>query len=359
MNIRNLEENEPYLHVDDRINRLFVVGSDEQIKQVKDLLVLLDVPDGPEIKLVVMPLTYVLAGEVSGEISQLLQALSKNMSQDEAATTSLAGPQPNLAKTTPETRGPSTQTSRISATNTQTLSKNEPYLHVDDRVNRLIVVGSDEQIIQVHELLELLDVPEGPEIKLESLHVEHLLANEVAGLIVNLIQDLNQQQLSGSQENAASGQPPATGSLPVTPSITRTSLVTTAQPTTSAGGSLKAAKTGPFLHIDDRINRLLVIGSQEQIQQVKDLLALLDVPFGPEIKLVPLRVEHVLAGEVAGQITDLIRDLNQQQTSSMANGLTTTPATTSQPTSQQPARSGTLTTARSATSGDSLMAGEN
>lgn len=62
---------------------------------------------------------------------------------------------------------------------------------------------------------------------------------------------------------------------------------------------------------DARTNRLLVIGNDEQINQVKELLNLLDVD--THIRIVPYLVKNIYATDLAEQLAGLIQALNKDE----------------------------------------------
>ncbi|MCH9023256.1 MAG: hypothetical protein IID32_10920, partial [Planctomycetes bacterium] len=314
-----LKKNDPYIYVDDRINRLLVVGSDEQIDRVKSLLALLDVSGGPEIRLQPLPIRYLLAKDVAAQMTQLMNALNQSGYTAAPATSSAPTPpaprQPRPA--VPRALPTRAKTPQSVTTASVKSKKNQPFLYVDDRLNRLLVIGSDTQIDQVKSLLDLLDVPDGTDIKLEVLTPKYVLSQNVTSKILELINALNQgspsQETTGSTP-AKTPKPPAgpTGVFsPKRPLVRPAKGPTTPSATSPSLAMRSLKKSEPYMLIDDRVNRFFVIGSDEQIKQVKDLLLLLDVPDGPEIKLEVLTLKYVMANEVSAEITQLIEALNQ------------------------------------------------
>ncbi|MBN1845473.1 MAG: hypothetical protein JW810_07300 [Sedimentisphaerales bacterium] len=308
----------PALFVDKRTRRLFVVGSADQIEQVKELKALLDVVAGPEIRLEVLTVEHVTAGDVAVTIEKLIRALNESDRSNvepfapATATPASATAHPaGAAVPTPTGRERITGRAGQEAATSETVSADSPAIFVDERTNRLLIVGSDEQIKQVKEILALLDVVEGPEVKVTVLRVEHVIASEVAGQIEDIIDALNEKSGSPGEEDSDRTRLAPAAAKPtetiVPPGRTPLRSGTTTRRT---GESIR--ERGPALFVDDRTNRILVVGSDEQLAQVKELLALLDVQEGPEIQLVAVPVTYVLAGEVADEIRDLIDALNEQ-----------------------------------------------
>ncbi|KPK76530.1 MAG: hypothetical protein AMJ79_06335, partial [Phycisphaerae bacterium SM23_30] len=296
-----IESQGAFILSDEKNLRFLVVGSDEQINQIKELLALLDVVEGPEIKLVPLPVRNVPIAEIKGQIDELLKALNET-----GASAAPAGGQPpaNPSRGDVPAR-PSVGTSQPAQAGGG--GSQGPYIFTDERNARLLVVGSDAQIDQIKELLALLDVVEGPQIRLEIMHVYNVPAREVVGQILELLKALNETGVAAASAGSTSGQP-----APIRPTgQTRVSDTPPAQTGT-------IASQVPVIISDERNARLLVVGSDSQIEQVKELLTLLDVVEGPEIKLVPLRVYNVPASELKGQIEELLQALNETTTTATA-----------------------------------------
>jgi type II secretory pathway component GspD/PulD (secretin) len=295
----------PILIEETRSNRLLVIGSDDDLQQVRDLLVLLDVPDGPDIRLEVLTPAFVEATEVVGQIEKLVEQLNPESSSGAATAPAAKKPAPKAGakKATAAQR-----TSRTAARAVQS-GKSGPYMLVDERTNRIFLIGSDEQIVQVKDLMGMLDVSNGQEIKLEIIKVQYVSASEVMDKIIDLIKALNNEETSEAGSRRVQAPRPGTAGEKK-PSANAAARNTSRRSGRDRRGQ-KGSDEGPYLVDDERTNRLFVVGSTEQIQQARDLLGLLDVPTGPDIKLVPLFVEHVLAEELAGQISDIMQDLYQ------------------------------------------------
>ncbi|MHA1543712.1 MAG: secretin N-terminal domain-containing protein, partial [Alphaproteobacteria bacterium] len=311
-------------------NYLIITDYDRRISRLLDIIALVDKP-GPMRRLEILQPQYLLAKQVQGQIDSLLNALN-------AQSATIAAPTPPAPKPAPRgVRRPSKPKQPTKPTATSKISK--PTFLVDDRTNRLFVIGTDEQIEQVEHLLSLFDVPQpGPEIKLVPVTVEYVTASEVMGQISKLIQVLNEE--TTITPRAPSPPMPATKGKRTPPAPARPRKTVTPP----AGSGPK----GPYMQPDERTNRILIVGTEDQIAQVQDLLGLLDVPVGEEIKLEPLEVENVLASEVMGQINDLIKALNEQTQPK--------PSTTTQPvkTAKPPARPTSKGTAKTPTSTTSL-----
>ncbi|MCK5269542.1 MAG: hypothetical protein KAJ46_02105, partial [Sedimentisphaerales bacterium] len=180
------------------------------------------------------------------------------------------------------------------------------------KTNCLLITEYARRIPRIIEIIKLVDVP-GVQRKMEIMACKHLTTMEAKSQVEMLLKALNAQQVSvtGAVPAAARPvpEPPARGSRPRPKPPTKRTSPPPASTTT---------KTNKVTILEDKRNiRLLVIGTDEQIGQVRHLLSMFDVPVGgPEIKLVPLKVEYLGSGEVITQISSLIKALNSQGASS-------------------------------------------
>jgi len=328
----------PYIQADERTNRLLVVGSDEQIEQVRELLSLLDVPaPGPEIKLAALPIEHVTATEVAEQINNLILALNE---QSEAESTTPAPPDDK----TPAPRQPSSTRSHSKAPSSSKTDSKGPYIQADERMRRLLVVGSDEQIDQVKELLSLLDVPApGGEVKLTALTLKYLLAEKATEQIGELIKALAEQE-NGETKTSTSSSPRQQPGPGPDPGEARPPATPSGSQQQSRSKFVKTSPGGPYLVAEIRTNRLLVIGTDEQTEQVLYLLSLLDIDI--DLNLVPLRIKHVMVAEIASQLADLMVVLTEQEevktlqgVSRESTGSSRQPSIPGSPTPSQPTSS--------------------
>jgi len=271
----------PVLIDDERTGRLLVIGTDEQIAQVTELLGIIDLEQpGPEIRLEPVRLEHITAKDAAGLITDLIRSLNEQIDA-------------TVGKSTPAAEKGAKRKSRPAKTPGKVTKAGAkgPFLHVDERTNRILIIGTDEQIDQVYQLIALIDVVEGPEIKLVALEIKYVPSTDIAGQLSDLIQALNEPTASGSTI-ATKGAGPAKG-----PARGRSRRART-----GGGGAqlTQAGSRGPFLLADERTNRLFVVGSDDQIEQVNELLVVLDVPPSEYDQLV-LRIyqpQYVEAAEV-------------------------------------------------------------
>jgi hypothetical protein len=137
------------LHVDDRTNRLLVIGTEAQIERVRQLLTMLDIKGGG---LEVVLIKHVLVADLTTQLANLLKAMTDQTEAITPAPAAPAGEQPR--------RQPSGQRPRRAEPQGPTKAGvRGPALVSDERTNRLFIIGTQDQIRQAHELLDILDVP--------------------------------------------------------------------------------------------------------------------------------------------------------------------------------------------------------
>ncbi len=351
----------PLIITEARTNRLLVIGSDEDIQQVQELLVLLDVPDGPPIRLEVVTVMYVEAKTVVGQIENLVKKLNPEEAPEVGGDAGSPEPTPAPTPDRPQTPQPPRRTvpQRRGTTPAAAAEQAGAYMQVDERTNRIFLVGSEDQIKQVQDLLGLLDVPDVVEIKLDIMAVSYLAVTDVTRQLTDLIKALNQEAIEDDSRSMRSNRTAGGRTPPSRP----TPAPATSEGTTAAGASdavegpptaaAKAASKGPYLLGDERTNRLFVVGTAEQLKQVRDLLGLLDIPSRPHIELVPVFVEHVLASDLAEQISALMQDLYQDELAPGGAGSENLPTTQRRTTQPQPSLRSRRTTSSSRGGGES------
>ncbi|MBN1435759.1 MAG: hypothetical protein JW936_01680 [Sedimentisphaerales bacterium] len=223
-----------------------------RMPRLLEMINLIDQP-GPRKRLQTVNVTYLPASEAVTKVGELVQDLTNQ---------GVGFLSPMEGTVTPSSGGGTGQT------------VTGPVIRADERTNRIFVIGTEEEINLVLQLMALLDV-EGPydQIRLEAMQVVNVLSEDVAEQIKQLAEVITQRGAM-QRGTAESGVLPIQEPTPpqVPPSRRR-------QP--GMPGSITEQEIngqGPFMLSDQRTNRLLVVGNEEQITLVERLLGLLDVP---------------------------------------------------------------------------------
>ncbi len=252
-----------------------------RMDRIMEMLKLIDQP-GPSVSMEIIHVEYLTAQDAAKQVSELM----KNLNQSGAKPAG-GQRQPARAARQPRAQPANNQQPRnnaAAASGTVQTGNNGPMLYVDVRTSRIFAIGDEEGLIQVKELLSLIDVPSGPEIKLYPIEIKHVLADEVAAQIVGLMQDLNKDESAKSANNTSRNATAQRrgGHANRNRANTNQPNLNNSRSRTSRSGSgsqvFKVSDMGPYIHIDIRTNRMLILGSQDQLDQIIELLQLLDVP---------------------------------------------------------------------------------
>lgn len=173
--------------------------------------------------------------------------------------------------------------------------------------NFLVITEYAKRIPRILEIINHIDQP-GPERKLDPIEVKNIDARDAAEKLSALIRDLGEQMASVAP--ATQGQTPRR-------SRRNRNQPNNPQPPQPPPGmpsqNMPGQPQGPMFHVDERTNRILVIGTEDQIAQARQLLSLLDVTFpGAEIRIIPFKITYVMAGDIAQQVVSLLEAITKQ-----------------------------------------------
>ncbi len=272
-------------------NQLIITEYAQRLERLLQLIELIDQP-GPERALEVMDLEFVKADDVKGQIEELLAALAE---QGVLETGGEGAPAP--VRIDPRTKRPIRNPASPSTGGSS--GKDGPTILVDERTNRLLVVATEDEMDMIQELLDILDIDRPDlEISLEVFTIEYVEAAEIVDQLDSLLEALSDEKASTATtgESGTAAAAPAAVKAPQ-PVRSRTSR------TRDSGDK----RTGPFLLADERTNRVLMVGTDEQVDQIEDLLFVLDVPpveYGQQ-ELFIHQPQYVEAEEVRRILDDL------------------------------------------------------
>lgn len=161
-------------------------------------------------------------------------------------------------------------------------------LSIDERTNRLIVVGEPRQHAMFDQLVAQLDVKSNPTTRTEVLPLRHANAPDVATLLTQLItgQNTAASRATGSRAGSAPARlaPPSPATAPGQPAVA-------AQSAAQAGAQPGAEEfsQGVTVVADTRSNSLVVSGTGDDLRLLKALVGQIDVV------LAQVRIEVVIA----------------------------------------------------------------
>jgi len=148
------------------------------------------------------------------------------------------------------------------------------YLDADERTNRVLMIGLDEQLDQVDELIDTLDVVQQDLRTLELYKIEHIAAEEVKNKLEEL-EIITPRLTSPYSSRITSGvKPPTTGT-----GATRTSASARLPATSRSrlyGEMDESPGEGPQVVVVEQTNSLLVNATAEQHEKIVRILGYLD-----------------------------------------------------------------------------------
>ncbi|MHC4412178.1 MAG: secretin N-terminal domain-containing protein, partial [Planctomycetota bacterium] len=227
-----------------------------RMERIEELLSMLDKP-GKEKTFSFRTLKYTMAGVIAPQVQKLAGQLG-------TMSVTVAAPAPAAKPTTRRRRQPAKKPAPTPAKTTPS----EVYLEADERTNRILMIGFEEQLLVINELIDALDVEQRDLRTMRLYEIQYVDASEVVDKLSAL------EIISASQASARSpGRSAATAggkSKSKTPAAPR-------PVTTTAGGVEKAGPAEePQLVIIESTNSLLVNATAIQHIQIATIIGYLD-----------------------------------------------------------------------------------
>ena len=285
-------------------NTLILTDYAHRMARLLELIAMIDQP-GPDHRLEVFTMDYLQAADTVETIQTLLKALGD--SESTGSTPAAASPSASHAAQ----RRAAAARRRAAARRGQPAPKDaktpaadgaespEAFFYADARTNRLIVIGTDDQIEQITYLLGLLDVAaSADDLELADIQIRYIEVAEIVEPLTQLLEAL-------SADSAASSATPADPKA--APARTRRTVRSRRDRSNSATAT-RAGDNGPLLLPIERNNRLLIVGTADQIIQVEDLIAVLDIEaseYGDQPRLETYQPQYVEVAEARAILDDL------------------------------------------------------
>ncbi|MBW7991110.1 MAG: hypothetical protein FVQ84_13995 [Planctomycetes bacterium] len=315
---------------------LIVTGFSYRMPRIEALLDLVDKPGEPK-KFKFRQLQYTMAETLSPKI----QALAEHLGT--ISITIAEGPKRAPARTSTARRPGETTAAyqqrirldsqkRAAAARASTTTKGEPdqttvYLDADERTNRILMIGTQEQLDEVEDLIDTLDVAQQDLRTLKLYKIKYVDAEEARRKLeeLRIITPIQRSNYPYSSRLTGGVRPPTTS--------TRTTPTTTRLPTTRSQMDRELSESiagEPQVVVVESTNSLLVNATAEQHTQIGKIIAYVDsemeeedIPYkiyplenqSPDHLfsiLEPLVLETVLDKE--GKIESVIRKQEEQIT---------------------------------------------
>jgi type II secretory pathway component GspD/PulD (secretin) len=278
---------------------LIVTGFSYRMPRIEALLDLVDKPGEPK-KFRFRQLQYTMAEILSPKIQALAEHLG-TISITIAKGPAVTPTRTSTARKPGETTAAYQQRLRLEsqrrvAARTSTTAKSEPdqatvYLDADERTNRILMIGTQEQLDEVEELIDTLDVAQQDLRTFKLYKMKHVDAEEARRKLEDLriITPVQRSTYPYSSQRLTGGQ------RQPTTSTTRTTPTTTTRPPTTRSQmdrELSESIAGePQVVVVEQTNSLLVNATTEQHVQIGKIVAYIDSEMDQEeipYKIYPL-----------------------------------------------------------------------
>jgi len=252
---------------------LIITGYAYRMPRVETILQMIDKP-GEKKKFRSRPLKYTMAKTLAEKVKTLAEQLG---------TVSISISAPSAAPPTPVTRRPgesdaayrarvtaaarSRSAIRLPSAPTATAEEPSVYLDADERTNRILMIGLEDQLATVEELIDTLDVEQQDLRSLKLYKIEHVDAEEVK-------KKLGELGIIGASPTTSSRITPASRTEGAAP----TARPPTARPPTTSrtGETTEALVEEPQVVVIETTNSLLVNATPEQHAQITTILGYVD-----------------------------------------------------------------------------------
>ena len=258
---------------------LIVTGFTYRMPRIEALLDLVDKPGEPK-KFRFRQLQYTMAETLAPKIEALAEQLGTISitiaeEQKEAPKPSPRRPGETTAAYTARIRREQQITARRTATTTADQGKPTVYLDSDERTNRILMIGTKEQLDEVEELIDTLDVAQQNLRTFKLYKMKHVDAEEARRKLEDL-RIITPVQRSAYPYSSSR----ITGGAQQTAASTRTPTTTTTRPPITRSqmeGELSESIAGePQVVVVEQTNSLLVNATAEQHTQIGRIIAYVD-----------------------------------------------------------------------------------
>jgi type II secretion system protein D len=185
---------------------------------------------------------------------------------------------------------------------------------VVDRANQLIVTDYTENIRLASELIKELDVPSGSDMTIEFFKVKHADVDEITTLLTQILN----AQPPAPKSSSSSGPTPgpsgpsssrSSGPMPMPGPSGPPSGPPPGQP--SAGPAVAGTGGGQVkIWPDKNANQLIVSAPKSRIQEIRDLLAVLDVEREEDVTMRVITLQNVSAEDLVKEISPLYQRMS-------------------------------------------------
>ena len=260
-----------------------IIETKKRMEQLRPLIKLIDVPP-TRIEVRIIELKYTRAPDMANKLNNILAARVKQKTRTVPVRTTVG------------------TTTRITWQRVPAQEEEPPFIDVDERTNRLILIGTPEDLDGLQEILTIYDVPMILFQVVKQYHLKYLVASDA----MRAIQELG---VGGMQFTAAPARRPTT---------------TRRRPTTAAARAAARARTASAVEVGgtgalpkmttlEDINTLLVSATEEEHKAIRKFLDDIDKlpPEEGKIRIYPLTHRSVVLDEDSKQpgVGELLKEV--------------------------------------------------
>jgi len=275
-------------------NTMIITDYAYRMDKIAEVLRLIDVPGRPK-KFMHRQLQYMQAGELIPRLQKLasqLQNLNITVGTSPAATVPTV--RPAVVPGQPTQPGQPVQPQPVpQAVTTSGSSENTVYLDADERTNRVLMIGNDEQLKMVENLIDSLDVKQYNLRRVKEYEIKNVDAAEV----INVLNELGLAKVSVSKQSSQQATGISRPTVPGQPVQQVVPQTATQQATTGADQ--------PFISIRPNTNSLLVNATAEQHEDIELVIKHIDVEQKDQRTIREYEIQNVDAMEIVSTLGDL------------------------------------------------------
>ncbi|MBP7051819.1 MAG: hypothetical protein KBE65_12465 [Phycisphaerae bacterium] len=301
--------------------KLIVTAYAHRMARIEDLLDLVDQPGVPR-RFRYRQLRYTMAKTLADKVKALAEQL-ENVSvtigtSSDAADTSTPTKQPGESDVAYRTRLAQIRAAQTAARaaaaragqSTQQQPKPGVYLDADERTNRILMIGEDEQLTTVEELVDALDIEQQDLQALQLYRIKHVDAEEVAHKlqelgIIHKLPETSASLRSSQSPSRITGQTPAQARTP--------QQAATAETAATMGTELteEGLVSEPQVVVVESNNSLLVNGTPEQHAKIASIISYVDSEM--DLEEIPYKI-YPLENSSPDHLAEILQSLIEEST---------------------------------------------
>ena len=334
----------------ERANAIMIVDSAYNINRVVDILKYIDKPNLRTEEPKIYQVKHAQATEVAAKITELIAESQAEAANARPTTSTLRAPTPTTnrstpagvirARTTPATPAATQASFNLASSDAEKgLINGKVQIVPDERTNIIIIISRPENFPFFDQMIEVLDVKVEPEITFKNVRLEFAIAEDIAGLINELIGAATSESTSSAAAGAtANNNRNDSNSSTQARSIrdfiqsrnTASSTSNAARSTNNANnpnneGNLGEISESTQVIADPRTNSIMIMGRKSDIALLSEVIKEVDIMLD-QVLIEAVILEVSLNDNLSYGVDWLQRSLTvvDQQVVGPRGGITTT-----------------------------------